>query len=751
MLRFLVLALYCFCLSAAWGQDSAFPGASADDFGERDPPAQVPEDPPRPGAVAGWGSCAISRPPPPLIDAPEGEFEVRSGRVEFKVDGDASFVDRITLASGDRSLTADGASFDRAANTFSVRGSVEFRDPETQVRASGAEYNHNTAEISFEDAEFKLWSVPARGTGKYIRIEQEGKLHLEDVTYTACPEGKDDWVLSASKIRIDQQKGIGTARNARLTFKRVPILWFPYISYPATNERKSGLLIPDFGTNSSRGVEIELPYYWNIAPQYDATIAPRFTTKRGLQVMSDFRYLAKKHSGELTLEFLPDDKATGGHRALAGIRHESNFKRSWRGLVNATQVSDSNYFEDLSSGLAATSQTHLLRRIDLEFYNNVWSGLLRFEDYQTVDETITAGDEPYQTLPMIAVSGFTPNGWLGLQYGLDSELAYFNRNVGVKGVRGRVRPELALPLDLRLMTIEPAIAYDYTEYSLTNTPPGQKGSPSRDAPIVSVDVATVFERTTPRRGWLQTLEPRALYAYIPFRDQTDLPVFDSTTPDLNIVQLYRKNRFVGYDRLGDTNQLSIGVTTRLIDSSDGDEFLRATIGEILYFSDRDVTLPDGSASDSNKSDYLFEFGLKLHDRWRTWLGYQYNSDIRKTQLTDVRLNYRASDTKIANFAYRFRRNSLEELDVSAAWPLADRWSLIGRYNYSILDRKPLETLIGTEYATCCWAIRASVRRYLANRTGDSDTSFSIQLVLKGLGSSNSAADRLLDRGILSYY
>ncbi len=750
MLRIVLVILSLF-LPTAWGQNLGRGAINVDELAGSSRDSFSTGTDKQAGAVAGWGSCVVSAPPPPITEVPDGELEVTGGRVEFQIGGDASFSDGITLTSGSRMLRADGAHFDRETNTFSVDGSVEFQDADTQVRAGGAQYNHDTAEVTFEDAEFKIWSVPARGAGEFIRVEREGHLRMDRVSYTSCPEGKNDWLLSARRIEIDHEKGVGTARNAKFTFKRVPILWLPYVSYPATNERKSGLLIPDFGTNSARGIDIEFPYYWNIAPRYDATIAPRLMTKRGIQLRNEFRYLARKHDGVLTAEYLPNDDVTDEHRALAAIRHESNFTTNWRGMVHATHVSDSNYFEDLSSGLASTSQTALLRRADLEFYNNVWSGLLRVEDYQTIDDTIAEIDQPYQTLPKLAVRGFTPDGWLGLQYALDGELSYFRRDIGVTGLRGHIMPEIALPLDLRYMTVKPAVAYEYTAYNLANTEPGQEDSPSRNAPILSFDLATTLERLTPKRGWLQTLEPRILYAYIPFRNQDDLPVFDTITPDLNIVQLFRENRFVGYDRLGDTNQLSLGVTTRLIDAKDGDEFMRATLGEILYFSDRDVTLPGGSPADSNKSDYLLEIGMKLAEKWRTWFGYQYNSDDRNTKWTDIRLRYRADDTKIANFTYRYRRDSLEEFDISAAWPVAGRWNLIGRYNYSILDSKTLETLIGAEYATCCWAIRTSARRYLASRTGDSDTSFSVQLVLKGFGSPHSAADRMLDRGILSYY
>jgi len=228
-------------------------------------------------------------------------------------------------------------------------------------------------------------------------------------------------------------------------------------------------------------------------------------------------------------------------------------------------------------------------------------------------------------------------------------------------------------------------------------------------------------------------------------------VFDTIEPNLNVVQLFRKNRFVGYDRLGDTNQLSMGITTRLVDAADGNEFMNATIGQVLYFNDLDVTLPGELPSDSSTSDYLFEFGIKLFDNWKMRLGYQYNTDLGESKLTEVRLNYRANNLKLANVSYRFRRDSLEEIDVSAAWPVTDHWNLIGRYDYSILDNKVLERFAGIEYDTCCWSIRGIWRRSLTNRTGDSDTSYSIQLQLKGLGNSASAADRWLDRGILGYY
>ncbi len=349
-----------FWLSLAWGQE---PDVAAS------------------GAVSDWGECKVSA-PPSLTDAnnevPDDELEVTSGRVEFNLDGDATFSDEIVLRSGNRVLRAEGAEYDAASGIFVIDGAVEFRDPETSIRANNARFTQQNEELQFESAEFELLAVPARGSAGHVKVEGAGRLYLEDTTYTSCPAGKDDWMLRASKIDINQNTGVGTARHARLRLKGVPIFYFPYISYPVSNQRKTGLLLPDFGTSSNRGVEVAAPFYWNIAPKYDATFTPRYMSKRGLQLQTNFRYLAKNTDGMWSGDYLKDDDVTGTDRWLYAWSNQTSFFSDWRATVDVIGVSDSNYFEDMSSGLAATSQTNLRRHLDIEFYNNIWSGLLRF-------------------------------------------------------------------------------------------------------------------------------------------------------------------------------------------------------------------------------------------------------------------------------------------------------------------------------------------------------------------------------------
>lgn len=684
-------------------------------------------------------------------DLEQQAIDIVTGDVEVDLNGLAVFNDRLVMSQGERQLGADSGRFDRSTGEFAATGNVEFRDPKTWVRGDVARYNSITGLFSIERAEFDLFTVPARGSADRMAVEETRKLTLSNVTYTTCAAGKDDWLLRAGTLSIDRDTGTGTARNARLEFKGVPILYAPYLTYPIDNRRKSGLLLPDVGNSDQRGIEFELPYYFNLAPNYDATLTPHYMSRRGLQAKGEFRYLGGGTSGMLYGEFLPNDDVADENRGLISWFNQSQLPAGLRGTVDATDVSDTAYYEDLSSGLANTSQTHVRRRVDLELFNETWYSLLRVEDYETLDEAIVPEDEPYRKVPQLSINGFWPGAALGLELGVESEFAYFDRSTGVTGLRSHLLPEVSRPVQIGPLLVEPYAALDYTTYDLGNVAPGDDDSPSRSVPIYSLDMRTLLERVWGDGGrWLQTVEPRVQFVHVPFEDQSALPVFDTIEPDFNLVQLFRRNRYVGLDRLSDTDQLNVGLTTRLIRSKDGSQFLTATIGETQYFSSRDVVLPGELPSDDGASDYVAELGMNINNQWNVDLGYQWDSDESVTQLAEARVLYRADDFRILNLSYRFRRDSIEEVDLAGAWPLGDRWSVVGRIDYSIQDNEPLERFVGLDYSTCCWGVRLVARRYLTSRDGNSDSSVALQLVLKGFGSSGSPAERLLDRGILGF-
>ena len=657
----------------------------------------------------------------------------------------------VVLRRGNRLAGAEKARYDPVNRALNLTGGVRYEDPDSLVLSDSAEFAYASGRIRFEGAEFEVGPTNARGAANVLEINQEGRLQLAEVNYTTCPPESNDWIIEAGEIELDTRSGVGKARSVRLRFQGVPILYTPYLSFPITDARKSGVLTPEIGSTGRSGNELSIPYYWNVAENYDATFIPRLLTDRGLQIGAEFQYLFENSDGILEAEYLPDDNKFNDNRHQLRFRHQTLFSNGWRNLVDIRDVSDNQYFEDLGGSLSIASITHLNRSVAFDFFGDNWSMFGRAQDFQTIDSAILPEDEPYQRLPQIYGRGYWPNSMLGLTYGLDTELVYFDRDVGVTGWRLNAAPEVSFPVQKPGWFAIPAVLLDYTRYDLQDTVPGQDEQPSRTVPIASLDAGLVLERSiNSSEQRVQTLEPRLLYVHAPFREQSDLPVFDTIVPDLNLVQLYRKNRFLGVDRIADTDQLSVGITSRIIDVGTGRELISATVGQALYLSEQRVTLPGESPLTTDTSDYIAEVGILLYDNLNFDVGHQWSGGDKGTTQSEARLQYRPQANKILNLAYRFRRDSLEQGDISWSWPLSRSWNFVGRYNFSFRDDEVLEQFYGLEYESCCWGIRTVYRRHISTRDGTRDSSFGLQLVLKGMTSVATKADRLLERGILGY-
>ena len=683
---------------------------------------------------------------PDVIELQAGEFEAALGDAPT-----ASMSGGVVLRRGNRLAGAETASIDAERRALLLTGGVRYEDPDSLVLSDSAEFAYESGRIRFEGAEYEVGQTNARGAADVLEINQDGRLQLAEVSYTTCPPESNDWIIEAGEIELNTQTGVGAARSVRLRFQGVPILYTPYLSFPITDARKSGVLTPEIGSTGRSGNELSIPYYWNIRENYDATITPRLLTDRGLQIATEVRYLLQNSDGKLEVEYLPDDNKFNDNRHLLRFGHQTLFAGGWRNQIDLTDVSDNQYFEDLGGSLSIASITHLNRSVAFDFFSDGWSLLGRVQDFQTIDSAIQPEDEPYQRLPQIYARGYWPDSLLGLSYGLDTELVYFDRDVGVTGWRLNAAPEVALPFEKPGWFVIPAVRLDYTRYDLQDITPGQDEQPSRTVPIASLDTGLYLERSmksAERR--VQTLEPRLLYVHVPFREQSDLPVFDTIVPDLNLVQLYRKNRFLGVDRIADTDQLSVGVTSRIIDVDSGRELMSATIGQALYLSEQRVTLPGESPIVSDSSDYIAEVRFLLYENLNFDVGHQWSGGDGGTTQSEARLQYRPQSNKVLNLAYRFRRQSLEQGDVSWSWPLSQTWNFVGRYKYSFRDDKALEQFYGLEYESCCWGLRLVGRRFISTRDGTRDSSIGLQLVLKGMTSVGTKADRLLERGILGY-
>ena len=680
-------------------------------------------------------------------------LSIEAGSIQAELGGRVDIQEKIKVTLGLSTITAEEASYDETAGVLQIPKSVVFENPDLIIFGESAKLLTKEKTTIIDGADYQILSIPARGTASQIRVENGENIELDEVTYSTCTSVDNSWELSAKKIVINNQSGEGEARNLVLRFKDIPIIYLPYLSFPINDQRKTGLLVPNLGRSSKRGLEISLPYYWNLAPNIDLTTTPTLMAKRGVQLSAELRFLTAIQGGITQIDYLPNDDKYKKDRTYISHRQTINLPSNWRMKLNGEYASDNSYFEDLTGTMSSTSRTHLLREIQLEHYSENWIMEIGMDHYQMIDDSIIDEEKPYRRLPYFNFSGMWGNKALGLNYALDSEVVFFDKPETISGSRFHVMPEVSAPLNFNGIKITPSMAMDFTKYNLHNanvSSPISNVSPERAVPIYSLDLTGVFQKTWKNGRYLQTLEPRILRVYVPYRNQDDFPIFDTIVPDMNGIQLFRKNRYVGQDRLGDTSQISYGITTKVVDANNGNSLFGLTLGQIRYFKDRKVALPSESKLTQDSSGYMAMMNMKINKNWSVKLGHMWNTHSNTSMKTTARFQYKSKQSEIFNVAYRYRRNMLKQLDASFSWPVRDHWNVVGRYNYSILDRKVLEQFVGLEYESCCWGIRVISRKHLAYRNGDTDTSFSIEFVFKGLSDIGDPVENLLDRGILGY-
>lgn len=730
---------------------AALPGTAALHAQQPEPDSQPPRVCPSPTGVV----AAQARRPPadvaPTQPGPPADIDISSNDAVLGVDGNATLSGDVRVIQGDRELRADSVQYDAKRNAFSVKGSVQYRDPLVQARGLSGDYAQSEG-ASFDGAEFELPQRPARGTAQQMRVGLDGVIELERVTFTTCPRDDDSWRIEARDIALDTRRRTGSGRNAQVQFKGVPILYLPYLSFPLGSERKSGFLFPNVGHTTRSGAQLTVPWYWNARPNIDVTLEPTLYQRRGLDVGAETRWLFERQAGALRVNLLPGDDLAGVDRTRLRLDHRADFADNWRLRIAAEDVSDAGWFEDFAQGPEGTSVAFLERLAEVSYRDEFWRLRGEFQQFQTIDNGLAPDERPYARLPRLLATGafnFGPNGLVSL--GLESEIVNFDRPTGVTGWRVDAAPTVGLDLRGPGFYLKPSAGYRYTRYALEQTAPGADTAPTRSMPFAALDAGLVFERDAGARGQRRiTLEPRLLYLYTPFRDQDALPIFDTARPDLNIVQLFSTNRFVGADRVSDSNQVSVGVTTRLFDGRTQGQFMAATFGQTFYFETPRVSLPGEPPSTRRRSDVVAQLALAPYRNWSVDMGLQWNPQSRDHERSQFRLQYRPDAERVLNFAYRFQRERLEQGEVSGAWPIGQRWNLFARMVYDLQDNQSLERFAGLEYKACCWRLRAVARRFVSSRTGERDTGIYLQLELNGLASVGTPADAFLERAIRGY-
>jgi len=713
-----------------------------------------------PPAIASECIWPVAGPPPATAPAavPEGTpaksrdelpVQVKSGSAEMTREGDAKLSGGVAISQGDREVTAESATYDASERRFEVEGNVEYRSPEVRLKGGTGSWNA-LGTGKFTGAEFELPQRPARGSATELEMTDQGEIKMQDVRFTTCPAGNTDWELRASSIDIDQRTQQGKGRNVRVDLKGIPILYTPVISFPVGNIRKSGFLFPSFGNSDKSGFEIGVPYYYNLAPNYDLTLTPFLLSRRGFGVGVDYRYLTDRSRGKLDNSYLPGDDLAGNDRRLSTLWHRTDFTDQLRLEADLSDVSDTSYFEDFGLGPDGTSITFLDRHIHLAWLGERWRLDGEVQDFQTIDLAVDPLDRPYSRLPQIAFTGLWPMAG-GFEASLDAETVWFERSAGVTGLRTDATPQIAWALRGPGYHFEPSAAFRATSYELSDTAPGADESPDRTAPILSLDTGLVFEREAGEHGqFVHTLEPRLRYNWIPFRDQDDLPLFDTALPDLNLVQLFRTNRYVGADRLGDANELAAGLTTRLLRAESGQQYLTATVGQRFYFDSPRVVLPGEVPEKRSASNMVGEVELTAWRNWSSRVAMEWDYEASNTLRGEASVQYKPSPDTVVNVGYRYRESLLEQWDAGFAWRISENWQLYAREVYSTKEDKSLDRFAGFEYAGCCWSVRLLARNYVSNRTGESDKSVLLQVELKGLSSVGTENDTFLERGIRGY-
>jgi LPS-assembly protein len=551
---------------------------------------------------------------PADIASDDHRIHIDTDDAVLTLDLDAVLKGRVTVRQDERTIEADEVTYDYVTDRLNVKGRVNFLDPKLRVRSDSGTYGTVNG-ATFDQANFDIPDRHGRGYAKDIDLHPDGKVDLTHVRYTTCPVGNDDWQLQADRLALDTKAQEGVAHNVIMRFKDVPVFYTPYISFPLGDERKSGVLFPNVGHSSNNGYELEVPYYLNLAPNYDLTLTPGYLSARNVQLAEDFRFLTYKSHGQIDATFLPDDrKDDGDNRSYFRATDITDIEHGLRFDADVASISDVNYFSDFAIGADQTSVTYLQRRADVLYYDDAWRIRAELQNYQTIDIAIPSFDRPASRVPRIEASGLYPIGDSQFEFALDSEAVNFLREAGpcrtslstatssaigvvgadpcASGVRLNLAPEIRWSSRGPGYFFEPAVGFDFTQYALTDVTPGESSDPTRALPYARLDTGLIFERNAGSQSQrTQTLEPRLVYSYVPYRNQDELPIFDSGLPDLNLTELFRTNRYVGWDRIGDANQLAVALTTRLFDANTGAQYLAATIGQIRYFTLPRVGLP----------------------------------------------------------------------------------------------------------------------------------------------------------------
>ena len=721
-------------------------------------------------------------------------IHVEADALQAQMDVSAQFMGNVSIQQGNRFISAPVADVTYDTRVARFEQGVRMDQPGIIMQGDAAEVHLNSNRADLEGVQFVFSEAGLRGHAQQMSQSDSGDLTLAGTGFTRCHPGDNGWRLNAKRLTIEEGEVFGTARGAVLRMKGVPVFYTPYLKFPVSDERVSGFLFPNLGYSDEDGTEISLPYYFNLAPNYDATVVPRYMSERGAGLELELRHLSGWQNSVLSGAMLPHDDIFDGvmdredydeaggapvlgsfdpaDRWLAALDHEGKVG-PFRTIIDYTSVSDADYFRDLGSDLGVSSRVELERRGEIRYQRRGFSARLWAQRFQRLD---LIGVEEYQRLPQLDLS-YKTRLFGPVQFNVDAQVADFERDTeglnglaAVTGQRNHIEPRVEIPFSSSWGFLNITGAFKHTTYDLDQDSSAAgfqltEDDPERNIAMGSIDGGLFFERDL---NWfntalIQTLEPRVYYLYQEQEDQATLPVFDASELTFGYSQLFRENRFSGLDRIGDADQVSVGVTTRFLSRETGREYFTASIGEIYYFEDRRVRLGGRTTAEDAMRDtsaIASQFSARLFGNWRANGSLVFDPHEGHTERSGIALQYRRDNRHIFNVGFRRDRfSNVEQTDISLYWPLTKRLAIFGRWNQDLISNRTIEGLGGLEYSDCCLQVRLMARRFLDSRSANFATNFEeldgddgifLQIVFKGLAGFGNKVESVLERGIRGY-
>jgi LPS-assembly protein len=668
--------------------------------------------------------CFVPLAGPKLLNSLlDGQIRVKSEDSEINQDTFAQFKGKVEIDSSKAKIKADEAILNRQTETLNASGNVSFQDNNITVSSQKVQLNRISNELLIEKSFYQLNRVQGHGKAEKIGISEKTGINLIESSFTTCPVDDEVWRIQASTIKITPDQSRGVVKHARFYIKDVPVLYLPYFSFPINDQKQSGILYPNIASNSSTGLSVEQPIYWNIAPNYDLTFSPRIMTERGLQLKTEFRYLTEKQAGQVNIEYLPDDMELDENtdRYFYRFFHSGQIGKNWRVNADINGLSDDNYITDLGSDYYNRADTHLYKTLGLSYFSQNLDVTAQFRDFEVL------GDHPdsYRALPEIRLNYLTPIG-LGAEFQVNSELAYFESGEldNPTATRFHIAPTVRYPFQNQWSEFLAEATILHTRYVQDNIQGfNLEKNVSRTLGQAKIYGALVFERPASWFGTqaTQTFEPKVQYLYTSFEDQNNIALYDTTRLFNDFAGLFRGQEFTGLDRISDNNQVTVGMTSRFIDKNNQERF-KLSLGQIFYLEDNQVV---DASKDDDRSALAAELDWQIGSKWYMRTQAQVSTITDKVERSSLSLEYQLSKNKIVQINHRYVRDlSSEEINqvgITASWPLAKNWQWVGRWYHDLERNRTVESYSGVQYESCCWTVSFVAQRNLSNRFDENGT------------------------------